>query len=240
MCGRIDFHNPVSFIEGIKSDYNDIEDHIFYDEKLHEKTKNLYNVFPTSSIITLITGKPKKLLKARWGLLPYWAKDINFNAPINVRAETIESKPTFKMPFRKQRCVIPVNGFYEWKIDEKGKKTPYYIKPIEDQYFMLAGIWDLWSPKQSLFNEEEILSTAIVTTKPNDLMEEIHNRMPVILDKESCKIWLNSEIEDVSLLKSLLKPYNSEKMEAYEVDKKVNSPSFSNNDCIIPLEEILK
>jgi len=237
MCGRIDFHNPSGFVEDMKRFYNgEIEDHISYEGALPEQTKNLYNIFPTSPIVTLITGEPKKLLKARWGLLPHWAKDVNFNAPINARAETIESKPTFKLPFRKQRCIVPINGFYEWKITEKGK-IPYYIKPKEDEYFMVAGIWDLWSPKQTLFGEDEILSTAIITTEPNELMEEIHERMPVILDEEAQKIWLDSKVEDIALLKSLLKPFDSEKMIAYEVDKKVNSPYFSNNDCIIPLEE---
>jgi len=237
MCGRIDFHNSVDFIEDMKKYYYDIEDHISYEENLPETTKQLYNIFPTSPIVTLITGEPKKLLKARWGLLPHWAKDISFNAPINARAETIESKPSFKMPFRKQRCIIPINGFYEWKVIEKGK-VPYYIKPKEDEYFMLAGIWDVWSPKTSLFGDDEILSTAIITTHANELMQDIHERMPVILDEEAQRIWLDSDIEDITLLKSLLKPYESEKMIAYEVDKKVNSPAYSNNDCIIPINDI--
>ncbi len=140
MCGRIDFHDQISFIDDMQRFYHgDIEDHISYDGALPEQTKQLYNLFPTSPIVTLITGDPKKLLKARWGLLPHWTKDINFSAPINARAETIESKPTFKHPFRKQRCVIPINGFYEWKITEDGK-IPYYIKPTEDKYLAIKTL----------------------------------------------------------------------------------------------------
>lgn len=237
MCGRIDFHESLTFTSDIKKIYGDIEDHITYDELLPHQTKQLYNLFPTSPIVTLITGKPKKLLKARWGLLPYWAKDINFNAPINARAETIDTKPTFKHAFRKQRCIIPINGFYEWKYTDDGK-VPYYIKPKDGEYFMLAGIWDVWSPKNMLFGDE-ILSTAIITTTPNELMEEIHDRMPVILDDETQKIWLDDKIDDVEFLKSLLKPYDSSKMMAYEVDKKVNSPAYASEQCIVPLKDIV-
>ena len=237
MCGRIDFHETLGFTEDIKKIYGDIEDHISYNDELPHKMKQLYNLFPTSPIVTLITGEPKKLLKARWGLLPHWAKDIDFNAPINARAESIDTKPTFKMPFRKQRCVIPINGFYEWKYTDEGK-VPYYIKPKDGEYFMLAGIWDVWTPKDALFSED-ILSTAIITTMPNELMEEIHDRMPVILDEDSQKIWLDDTIDDVDLLKSLLKPYDSDKMMAYEVDKKVNSTAYGGEACIEPVNDIV-
>lgn len=236
MCGRIDFHETYSFSSDMKKYYyGNIDDYLNYDE-LKSNESRLFNQFPTSQIITLITGQKKKLLKARWGLLPNWAKDMNFNAPINARAETIDSKPTFKLPFRKQRCIIPINGFYEWKETDKGK-VPYYIKPKDEEYFMLAGIWDLWTPKDSLFTEE-ILSCAVVTTTANSLMEDIHHRMPVILNKDSQSVWLDETIEDTHLLKSLLRPYDSNKMEAYEVDKKVNSPAFSSKDCIVPVKKV--
>ncbi|WP_044748965.1 SOS response-associated peptidase [Bacillus alveayuensis] len=180
-----------------------------------------YNIAPSQAVLAIVNdGEKNRLGQLRWGLVPFWAKDIKIGYKmINARAETLAEKPAFKHAFKRQRCIIPADGFYEWKKALKGKQ-PMRIKLKSDEVFGFAGLWDRWkSPEGTVIH-----SCTIITTEPNELMADIHNRMPVILRKEDEETWLNRSIEDNDLLHDLLKPFPADEMEAYEVSTLVNSP----------------
>ena len=181
-----------------------------------------YNGAPTQ-ILAIITGEnPHKLSYHRWGLIPPWAKDISVgNKMINARAETITEKPSFRAPMFSKRCLVPADGFYEWRQD--AGKQPYRIFVKNNPIFSMAGLWERWkSPDGNV-----VESFTIITTEANSFMQTIHSRMPVILKPGDEKAWLSSK--DSSVILSLLKPYSSEEMEAYPVSKLVNSPRNEGN-----------
>lgn len=191
-----------------------------------------YNISPNQPVPIVFQESPNKVEEMIWGLIPHWAEDPKIgNKLINARAETLLKKPAFKESFLRRRCLIPADGFYEWK--KLGKeKIPYYIKLKDSSLFAFAGLYDVWkSPDGRL-----IKTFTIITTEPNELVKEIHNRMPVILRKEYEEIWLNKEVNDFKKLQSLLVPYPAEEMEAYPVSKKVNSPSYDSEDLIKPVK----
>lgn len=162
------------------------------------------NISPGSEIVIIKNSEPDILDKAIWGLIPYWAKDLNFGSKLfNARSETLEEKASFKNSFKKRRCLIPANSFFEWKaVDQNSKKQKYEINCNCTHIFFFAGLWDLW--KSHDYNT--IVSATIITCEPNNKMSNIHNRMPVILiSNEEQEIWI-SDTQDFSQLKSLLKP----------------------------------
>ena len=197
-----------------------------------------YNVAPTQDVPVVRLGRsgPLQLDFVRWGLIPSWASDPSIgNRMINARAETIQEKPSFRQAFRHRRCLVPADGFYEWKVIEKNKheknKQPYFIHLRDDHTFYFAGLWEHWQrPEQS------IDSCTILTTAPNELMQTLHNRMPVILDAQTARQWLDPKADETDL-KSLLVPYNADKMDAYRVSRMVNRPQNESKDCISPLVE---
>lgn len=197
----------------------------------YEKT---YNIAPSQHVFAIINdGKMNRGGYLRWGLIPPWAKDekISFKL-INARAETVAKKPSFKNAFQKQRCLIIADSFYEWK-DIGGKKQPMRIMRKDGQLFAMAGLWEKWrSPSGNA-----IYTCTIITTKANLLLKDIHERMPVILNKEDEQIWLNPNISDIHLLQSLLKPYDENEMIFYPVSSFVNSTKNNSAECIAPLSE---
>jgi putative SOS response-associated peptidase YedK len=179
--------------------------------------KARYNCAPTQKLAVISNENPGELSLYRWGLIPFWAKDIAIgNKLINARAETILEKPAFKNPFQHRRCLVLSDGFYEWK---KGTgKTPFRITRKDGSAFAMAGIWDKWINPEG----EEIRSFAILTTRPNVLMEKIHDRMPVILDRETEKRWIEkTPVED---LIGMMQPCEAASLLAYPVSNLVNSP----------------
>lgn len=170
----------------------------------------------------------------RWGLIPFWVDDPDdFTANlINARAETVESKNSFRKPFSSQRCIIPVNGFYEWKPTEDGKQ-PYWVYPSDNEVFGFAGLWDVWSDDET---DDSIKSFTIITTEANEKMEDVHDRMPVILDEDEYDEWLNPENDNKDNLKSLLDPVESETIQMHPVSKSVNNPSYDQEQCLEPVE----
>jgi putative SOS response-associated peptidase YedK len=130
----------------------------------------------------------------------------------------VAEKPSFRSAFKKRRCLILADGFYEWQKTDDGKQ-PYYIKMQDDSPFAFAGLWETWK------DGDEIRSGTIITTDANDLMSEIHHRMPVILPPENYEVWLDPDFEEKEALTSLLKPYPADAMEAYPVSRRVNKPS---------------
>jgi len=189
-----------------------------------------YNIVPSQEVLAIISGEEYNAVQLKWGLIPFWAKDLSSTkAMINARAETVDQKPSFKKSFRHKRCLIPADGFYEWKKGEKGKR-PYRITLKGGGVFAFAGLWDRWKSSQG----ETIDSCTIITTAPNELLESIHNRMPVIMPEEAEHIWLDPDA-DTADLKSLLNPYPSEFMESYEVSTRVNSPKNDIPEVIEPV-----
>ena len=167
----------------------------------------------------------------RWGLIPAWAKEEKIGSRmINARAETLAEKPSFKNAYKHRRCLVPADGFYEWK-KEGRVKIPYFVRLKSEKAFAFAGLWDVWKSKAG----ERIFSFTIVTTSPNPLLSEIHNRMPVILSPEAYDTWLDSEPVDRRELRHLLVAYPAEKMEAFVVSSRVNSPTNDDSETILPV-----
>ena len=217
MCGRFEIHSAIEIIATIFGiDDWDIE------------YKPNYNVAPSHDIVIAIESGKRKLVKSRWGFLPSWSKDASDGYKmINARAETVAEKPSFKHAFQKQRCLVLVDGFFEWKREGKEKK-PYLIRMKSGKPYALAGLYNLWtSPKG-----EKICTNTIITTNSNDLVKSIHDRMPVILPPEKYSTWLDPANLDTSSLLQLLKPFPSDELETYPVTSKVNSPKFTSSETI--------
>jgi len=194
-----------------------------------------YNVAPTQLVPAVVSdGQRNRLGLLRWGLIPPWAKDERDGAKmINARAETLKERPAFRDAFRRKRCLIPADGFYEWKTMPGGGKQPYRIILRGGRLFSMAGLYETWIAPDG----RKIGSFAIVTTAPNPLMAEIHNRMPVILRPEDEALWLDRTVQDTEALEKLLVPYPAEEMDAYEVDKRVGNPAFDDPACLAPAKK---
>ena len=201
------------------------------DRSACEVTAN-YNVAPSQKILAIFNHQGQNWLdKFHWGLVPFWAKDPSIgNRMINARAETVAEKPSFKSAFKKRRCLIIADGFYEWKTTDK-RKIPFFIHFKDSEPFALAGLWDQWTNKTT---GEEVVSSSIITTSPNNLIEEIHNRMPVILDPQDYQTWLSPGNMADNVLMACLKTYPSNEMDVYEISRKVNSPANDNPEIIQP------
>jgi len=181
-----------------------------------------YNVAPGQSVpvVRQDAAQPVRSLSLmRWGLIPFWAKDAKTGYKmINARAETIAERPAFREPLESRRCLIPADGFYEWA-KKGGEKSPYCFTLADDSVFGFAGIWDRWrDPKKEL-----VETCSIITTSANALVSEIHDRMPVILERENYDIWLDPGFGRVGDLLDLLKPYRADSMRRYRVSTRVNS-----------------
>ncbi len=217
MCGRFTLSQPIN---AIASAFN-----IAQIPPLEPR----YNIAPTQLIPSILSapGGEKQLQMLRWGLIPSWAKDAKIGAKlINARAETVSEKPSFKAAFKRRRCLIIADGFYEWQRQEK-KKQPYYFRLQNAQLFAFAGLWEQWkSPDEDIIN-----SCTILTTEANDLLRPIHDRMPVILESKNYGLWLDSETQQPQL-QQLLRPYQADLMTSRTVSTKVNNPKNNTPECI--------
>lgn len=191
-----------------------------------------YNIAPTHPVAVIPNDGRHSLDFFSWGLIPSWAKDISIgNNLINARGETLAEKPSFRSAYRRRRCLILADGFYEWQAvpGQKGK-VPQYIRLKSGDPFAFAGLWEQWfSPDGS-----EIRSAAIITTEPNELMQAIHNRMPVILPRTAYDMWLDPAEKEPASLQHLLVPYPAEQMVHYPVSRMVNTPGNDSPECIQP------
>ena len=219
MCGR--------FARSTKKE--DMQNRFGFDDPLNVLLEPRYNISPTQFHPVVILEADRRVLKMmKWGLVPFWAKEASIGYKmINARAEGIEDKSSFKNPFRKRRCLVLADGFYEWKKVDAKTKVPYFIKLKSGEPFAFAGLWDRWDKR-----EEPLETFTIITTDNNELMAPIHNRMPVILHEKDEGAWLDPELKDPEKLLPLLKPYPSEEMVLYEVSTVVNSPKNDVPECI--------
>jgi putative SOS response-associated peptidase YedK len=193
-----------------------------------------WNVAPTDTLPVVrydAKGGQRSLDMMRWGLIPYWAKDIKVGfANINAKAEGIEKKPAFGKAFERRRCLVPVDNFYEWKKTAAGKQ-PYALALADHSIMALAGLWENWRSPAG----EWVRSFAIVTTEPNALCAEIHNRMPVILKPEAWPAWLGERPAEEPELKALLAPYPADDMIAWPVSARVGNVRNNDSSLIEPI-----
>jgi len=203
-----------------------------------EEIRPRYNVAPSQLVAVVANNGDHKIEFFKWGLIPSWAKDPKIgNRMINARSETLAEKPSFKQAYKRRRCLVLADGFYEWRKEPgSNRKTPIYIQLASGEPFAFAGLWEAWNDKES---EETILSCTIITTTPNELIAEIHNRMAVILPRQAYDAWLDPAEHSPTDLDPLLKPYPADQMRAYEVSTLVNSPGNDSPECIRPVERLL-
>ena len=225
MCGRfIQIANP----EKIKAILPDME----VDEAAAAGFHPRYNIAPSQDILTVINTPVPRLTNTHWGLIPFWAKDKSIGTRmINARAETLSSKPSYRDPFKKRRCIIFTDGFYEWKGDGK-TRTPFFIRMKTGESFAMAGLWDRWT---DVLAGHDILSSTIITTTANALIAGIHDRMPVILEPGTYGLWLSPTPVSDRELTAYLQPFDDTAMEAWEVSRLVNNPGNESSECIRPV-----
>ncbi len=221
MCGRSSLTKVEKEIEArFKATF-------YSDELVRYNPLPNFNVAPTHMHPVITSDDTTQIHLYRWGLIPFWAKDVNIGSKlINARAETLQDKTAFRQSLATKRCIVPLDGFYEWKTNGK-QKTPYRIIAKDQDIFSVAGLWDSWQNT----NGDTIHSFTIITIAPNTLMKEIHDRMPAMLLKENENLWLDNEIKPKDALQLLL-PYPSDQMEAYPVSDKVNSVKANDKSLI--------
>jgi putative SOS response-associated peptidase YedK len=198
------------------------------------ETPPRYNIAPSQEVPAVIQNREtggREFRPLRWGLVPSWAKDPGIgDRMINARSETVATKPAFRKPLRERRCLILADGFFEWK-REGSRKQPYYIKLRDSQPFAFAGLWDRWQPSDG----QPLESCTILTTTPNALVQQLHDRMPVILPSSAYGLWLDRAVRDVDIVQAVLTPYPADEMLAYPVGTRVNNPAYDSPECIVPL-----
>lgn len=191
-----------------------------------------YNAAPTQTMPVVVANQDKNELKLmRWGLIPSWAKDLKIGyRMINARSEGIETKPSFRHAYKKQRCLVPASGFYEWQ-KTTGKKVPFYIQPKGAPLFSFAGLWEYWKQPDG----EGLESYTIITTQANEEMKPYHDRMPVILDQKNEDPWLDANNQDPEFLRTLIKQSEKVTLQFQPVSEQVNTVKNNSADLIQPV-----
>ena len=178
----------------------------------------------------VLAESPNHVELMRWGLIPRWAKEADSGLnTINARAETVAERRTYRGPLRHQRCLVPASGYYEWQRTANGK-VPHWVYLPDEPLFAFAGLWETWRDPAG----DEVRSYTIITCEANALTARIHNRMPVILQREDEDQWLNPDLVEPEQVLPLLRPYPSDRMAAHPVSRKVNNPHNDSQDLIVP------
>ncbi|SDX11123.1 Putative SOS response-associated peptidase YedK [Marininema mesophilum] len=225
MCGRFTLTaNLKEIVERFQVEEHGIEAHL-----------PRYNIAPSQEVpVILMEEEQRKLVSMRWGLIPRWAKDPSIgNRLINARSESLTQKPAFRRSFQRYRCLVPADSFYEWKKVD-GTKQPMRIMFTSGELFAFAGLWDCWTEESG----ESYQSFTIITTQANEMVQEIHERMPVILHLAEEAAWLDPDWGDPDLLSPFLEPYEPEAMTMYPVSKAVNTPKNDQAEVIRSLNDI--
>ena len=192
-----------------------------------------YNIAPTQPVLVVrANGGRREISSMRWGLIPSWAEDASA-AQINARSETVLEKPAFRESFERRRCLIPADGFYEWT--RTGTKQPFHFGMKDDSLFAFAGLWDRWKQPRGL----EIESCAILTTTPNELLSDVHDRMPAILRAEHYDVWLSAPILEIQRHMELFRPFESGLMKRILVGSSVNDPQNDSPECVKEAPELV-
>ena len=221
MCGRYTISRP----EGVPELF----------EVSETRLPPRFNIAPTQEapVVRLNERTNRELAQLRWGLVPYWSSDGTVTGRmINARSESLLDKPAFRDPFRFRRCLVPADGFFEWAtVPGQRKRQPYHFHLSNRGLFALAGLWDGWTGP-----DERLETFAIITCAPNEIVRAIHDRMPVILPRDSWEMWLSPETP-LEHCQGLLVPFPSGNMDYHRVTTAVNSPAVDDPSCVLPLEE---
>jgi putative SOS response-associated peptidase YedK len=219
MCGRYTLANANRIVEVIQN--------ITLKVDLAAEVGR-WNIAPSQEVLIVTARAGPTLEKARWGLIPRWAKDAAIgNRLINARAETLQEKPAFREALAQRRCGVLADGFYEWRKNKDGGKTPMYIRLKSRQPFAFGGLWETWHDPAG----SDVTSCTIITTQSNRLVASIHDRMPAMFTLEELPKWLVAKPEEVG---GLLRPFDAGEMETYEVGKLVNNPKNDTSGCAAP------
>jgi len=221
MCGRFAFYSPSEATAAL------------FGASSTTEVVARYNIAPTQFIAAVRHDEQNdpELAMLRWGLVPFWAKDPSIgNRMINARAETVAEKPSFRNAYKKRRCLILADGFYEWRKEGDGK-TPYFISLADGSPFAFAGLWEDWSSKES---DENLQTTAIITTAASDFMAQLHQRMPVVMQPEQAERWLGG---DMDLLSEVID--NSPSFQAWPVERTVNNARNEDPALIVPAGAVI-
>ena len=211
MCGRF-----VQF-----SSLRTLEKHFNFQVEPADVSAN-YNVAPTQKVLALIQREQYQLENLHWGLVPSWAKSLSgASRMINARAETVATKPSFRAAFKRRRCLILADGFYEWR-GEKGQKQPWFITVQADQPMAFAGLWEIWKSRSAAVQQSDYRSCTIITTEASESVRDIHHRMPVILQPKAYAKWLDPENQDAQDLEAILQTKHISELKSYPVSKQVN------------------
>ena len=219
MCGRYRLSRRKQLVEK------------YFDTTPWEEDWNpRFNIAPTQPV-PVIRQHPKEAVRQlsvmKWGLIPHWAKDPSIAmSTINAKSETAATKPAFRDPLKFRRCLIPADGFYEWKRKVRAKQ-PFCFEIKDGELFAFAGLWDGWKDASGNW----IKTCSILTTTPNALTATIHDRMPVILNRESHDLWLDPGMQNVAAISELLKPYDASRMQLYPVSSRVNHVTDDDEEC---------
>ncbi len=224
MCGRYRLSQRKQLVEEYFGTVSEDEDWI-----------PRYNIAPSQPVVTIrqdAREPVRRFSSMRWGLIPSWAKDPGMGyKTINARAETVATTASFREPFRSQRCLLPADGFYEWKREGKTKQ-PYCFEVGDGELFAFAGLWDRWTDPQGV----PVETCTILTTAANCLLANIHDRMPVILGPDHHDLWLDPAFRNTSTLSEMLQPFESARMRKYAVGTRVNQVLNDDLGCAAPLD----
>jgi putative SOS response-associated peptidase YedK len=224
MCGRFTLHTPKEILAArFAVDLGGVD------------LAPRYNVAPTQPVLAVRAGEAgaRRAELMRWGLVPTFAKEAKSSGMINARVESAATRPAYRVAFRRHRCLILADGFYEWQRGGRGGKTPYWISLASGEPFAMAGLWSFWRARE-LFATEPVISCAILTAPANPAVAPIHDRMPVILHPEAEAAWIERGEQDVERLRALLVPVPAEALRAVPVGLRVNSPRNDGPDLIRP------
>jgi putative SOS response-associated peptidase YedK len=220
MCAGYGFFAPHDFEER------------FHVQDMTFKLEPRYNVKPSQFMPVITRNSPNKAELMKWGIVPHWVKDpYKGLRPINARAETVATSGVFREPLRSRRCLVPANCFYERKDVGEKVKQPYCIKLKSRPVFAFAGLYNVFRDVEG----KELKTFTIITTRPNEIVAPIHDRMPVILTEQGEDIWLDPNTQDINILLGLLEPYDAADMTAYQISTKVNFPQNDDESVITPL-----
>jgi len=223
MCGRYTLSAPSDLIE----DLMELEESI--------ELQPRFNIAPTQEAPVVLqrdSSASRRLETLRWGLVPFWAKDRSIgDRMINARSETVVEKPAFRASFKRKRCLVVADGFYEWQVTG-GPKQPFFFRLTSREPFAMAGLWDRWDKGA---DGSSLETFAILTTEPNSVVEPVHKRMPVILERADYAAWLDPDGQDTDRLQEFLVPYPHTEMEGIPVSTYVNNPANQGPRCVEPI-----
>jgi putative SOS response-associated peptidase YedK len=220
MCGRFTFQPTEAFYARFE-----------ISSRLDALTPR-YNIAPGQMVPVIIANSPRRIVFMRWGLIPHWAKDVKTAYKmINARVETLTQRPAFRGLMSHNRCLVPACGYYEWQ-GEGREKTPYYIHPEDEQYIAFAGLYDVWINPTG----EELYTFTIITTEADPFMSRLHNRMPVVMERDLEADWLDTEITSAADALAILERSAGVTFDAYPVSRMVNKPSYDTSALIQRVE----